>query len=148
MYKDKDKQREANAERQRRYKARHKGVTSEGVTDKALPKHEVEFIEKVSEIFDVPTGLKRGKFIDEQGNAHVPDQEYTRLLAADKPKAGPKPDMFAGYQPSHGAVCVDVTKERTTQGNKPSVTASTTPSSSDTKCISSGPSLPHHVEPA
>ncbi len=37
MYKDKDKQREANAERQRRYKARHKGVTSEGVTDKALP---------------------------------------------------------------------------------------------------------------
>ena len=41
MYKDKDKQREANAERQRRYKAKHKalpkGVTSEGVTDKALP---------------------------------------------------------------------------------------------------------------
>ena len=37
MYKDKDKQREANAERQRRYKARHKGVTSEGVTNKALP---------------------------------------------------------------------------------------------------------------
>ena len=38
MYKDKDKQREANAERQRRYKAKHKGVTSAGVTDKALPK--------------------------------------------------------------------------------------------------------------
>ena len=37
MYKDKDKQREASRERQRRYKARHKGVTSEGVTDKALP---------------------------------------------------------------------------------------------------------------
>ena len=37
MYKDKDKQREANRERQRRYKAKHKGVTSEGVTDKALP---------------------------------------------------------------------------------------------------------------
>ena len=32
MYKDPDKQREANAERQRRYKAKHKGVTSEGVT--------------------------------------------------------------------------------------------------------------------
>ncbi len=31
-YKDKEKQREANRERQRRYKARHKGVTSEGVT--------------------------------------------------------------------------------------------------------------------
>ena len=36
MYKDKNKQREANRERQRRYKAKHKGVTSEGVTDKAL----------------------------------------------------------------------------------------------------------------
>ncbi len=36
MYKDPDKQREANAERQRRYKARQKGVTSEGVTAKAL----------------------------------------------------------------------------------------------------------------
>lgn len=37
MYKDKDKQKEANRERQRRYKARQKGVTSEGVTEKALP---------------------------------------------------------------------------------------------------------------
>ena len=40
MYKDKDKQRSAAAERQRRYrenrKALLKGVTSEGVTDKAL----------------------------------------------------------------------------------------------------------------
>jgi len=40
-YKDKDRQREANAERQRRYKAKHKalpkGVTSEGVTIGALP---------------------------------------------------------------------------------------------------------------
>ena len=37
MYKDKDKQREANAERQRRYKAKQKALLSEGVTDKALP---------------------------------------------------------------------------------------------------------------
>ena len=40
-YKDKEKQREANRERQRRYKesqkALLKGVTSEGVTEKALP---------------------------------------------------------------------------------------------------------------
>lgn len=36
MYKDKDKQREANRERQRRYKAKHKGVTSEGVTDESI----------------------------------------------------------------------------------------------------------------
>lgn len=42
MYKDKDKQREAQRERTRRYRAKQKalpkGVTSEGVTDKALPK--------------------------------------------------------------------------------------------------------------
>ena len=37
MYKDKDKQREANRERQRRYKDRQKALLSEGVTDKALP---------------------------------------------------------------------------------------------------------------
>ncbi len=36
-YKDKIKQREASRERQRRYKAKQKGVTSEGVTEKALP---------------------------------------------------------------------------------------------------------------
>ena len=37
MYKNKDKQREANAERQRRYKAKQKALLSEGVTGKALP---------------------------------------------------------------------------------------------------------------
>ncbi len=39
MYKDKDRQREANAERQRRYKAKKKACCSEGVTggDEALP---------------------------------------------------------------------------------------------------------------
>ena len=37
MYKDKARQREANAERQRRYKAKQKALLSEGVTDKALP---------------------------------------------------------------------------------------------------------------
>ena len=37
MYKDKDKQKEANRDRQRRYKARQKALLSEGVTDKALP---------------------------------------------------------------------------------------------------------------
>ena len=63
MYKDKVKQREANAERQRRYKAKQKALPEQGVTGKALPDYETEFIEKVSEIFDVPTGLKRGKDI-------------------------------------------------------------------------------------
>ena len=36
MYKDKDKQREANAERQRRYRERQKGVTSEGVMQEGV----------------------------------------------------------------------------------------------------------------
>ena len=36
MYKDKDKQRGANAERQRRYKAKQKALLNQGVTDKAL----------------------------------------------------------------------------------------------------------------
>ena len=64
MYKDPDKQREANRERQRRYKARQKalpkqGVTSEGVTIK-LPEHspnEVAVFER-----DMLTA-KRGKDI-------------------------------------------------------------------------------------
>jgi len=40
MYKDKNKQREANRERQRRYKAKQKALLSEGVTGKALPQFE------------------------------------------------------------------------------------------------------------
>ena len=39
MYKDKESQREADRERQRRYRASRKGVTSEGVTtDNVTPK--------------------------------------------------------------------------------------------------------------
>ncbi len=75
MYKDKDRQREANRDRQRRYKAKHKGVTSEGVTtksvtgiDKALLivrdelKQEDELIDRVvkSDVLNIP---KRGKDI-------------------------------------------------------------------------------------
>jgi len=37
MYKDEDKRKEAGKERQRRYRNKAKGVTIEGVTDKALP---------------------------------------------------------------------------------------------------------------
>ena len=49
MYKDKSKQREANAERQRRYKARQKGVTSEGVTCKALPIDKTPYAELIGD---------------------------------------------------------------------------------------------------
>ena len=61
MYKDKSKQREANAERQRRYKARQKGVTSEGVTCKALPIDKTPYAELIGDkICNIP---KRGKDI-------------------------------------------------------------------------------------
>ncbi len=43
-YKDINKQREASRERQRRYKAKQKGVTSEGVTEKALLKSHTDEI--------------------------------------------------------------------------------------------------------
>ena len=50
MYKDKDKQREANRERQRRYKARQKALPEEGVTDKALPNSEPKTIEEAHRV--------------------------------------------------------------------------------------------------
>ena len=94
MYKDKEKQRLANKERQRRYKARHKGVTSEGVTQgvtamiEDVRKNGGEYTFKTvkGEIQDVHhTKGKRSKYIDAQGNANVPDAEFTRLLS----NAGP-----------------------------------------------------------
>ena len=61
MYKDKDRQREANRERQRRYKAKQKalpeGVTSEGVTGQGV------------------TGIVAG----------YPDPVFTQLLAKADP---------------------------------------------------------------
>ncbi len=50
MYKDKDKQREANAERQRRYKAKQKALLSEGVTDEALLKQGVTITKAESHV--------------------------------------------------------------------------------------------------
>lgn len=67
MYKDLTKQREANRERQRRYKAKQKALLSEGVTDKALPDGTMS-IETLA-MMDVGCGnkldhgLKRGKDI-------------------------------------------------------------------------------------
>ena len=64
MYKDPDKQREANRERQRRYKAKQKALLSEGVTDESItfvtPEGKsVTFIEGE----DDPNESKRGKDI-------------------------------------------------------------------------------------
>ena len=62
MYKDKDKQREAGKERQRRYKARHKGVTDKALPDgtmsiETLAKMDAGCSDKLTH------GLKRGKDI-------------------------------------------------------------------------------------
>ena len=78
MYKDKAKQREANRQASKRYRhggpGRAKGMT-QGMTNEGIviPDH------------PVPVIPKRGKFIDDQGNAHVPDQDFTKLMA----QAGP-----------------------------------------------------------
>ena len=59
MYKDKDRQREANAERQRRYKAKQKALLSEGVTESVT-------LEKADRIPNVHLSItipKRGKDI-------------------------------------------------------------------------------------
>ena len=67
MYKDKAKQKEANAERQRRYKARLKALPEQGVTGKALPDGTMS-IETLAMVDagcgnKLDHGLKRGKDI-------------------------------------------------------------------------------------
>ncbi len=61
MYKDKAKQREAGKERTRRYRNKHKGVTNEGVTDKALPDGYIGAVPCAPPILE--PNLKRGKDI-------------------------------------------------------------------------------------
>lgn len=76
MYKDKNKQREANkqAKARQRHKASIKTIVEDfvGMTNQGMTRGE-------------PVIPKRGKYIDDQGNAHVPDQDFTRLIA----QAGP-----------------------------------------------------------
>ncbi len=114
MYKDKDKQREANAERQRRYRRGPgrrsalqgvtKGVTSEGVTDKSVTgidkallmvrdelKQEGEFIEELvkSDVLNVkPERTAQGNIrVSKPGDAdYVPQCETTRAFIEDRPK--------------------------------------------------------------
>ena len=73
-YKDKDKQREANKERQRRYKSKQKallkGVTSEGVTGKALLHGCLEVVDECSGEIEVNLELCRtcGELLPELEN--------------------------------------------------------------------------------
>lgn len=79
MYKDEDKQREANRERQRRYKAKHKGVTSEGVTGKAL-------LGDCPSMADIKSSLcPDGIIFDDNNDVHVEDQAFTKLMAQARP---------------------------------------------------------------
>ena len=89
MYKDKDRQREANRERQRRYKARHKGVTSEGVTNKALPDGTMDI--KTLAMMDAGCGDKLSHGLEQMilkpGDAgYLPQCETTRAFIKDRPK--------------------------------------------------------------
>ena len=90
MYKDKDKQRETQRERQRRYRRdANLRRDKQGVTERMGVNLETLGIAAVPNshgghklVAPVP---KRGKLIDEQGNARVPDAEFTRLMAQAKP---------------------------------------------------------------
>ncbi len=62
-YKDKDRQRAANTERQRRYKAKQKALLSEGVTNKALPREIHNFPNCNETLTGTMTLPKRGKDI-------------------------------------------------------------------------------------
>lgn len=77
MYKDKEKQKEANKERQRRYrrdkKGVTKGVTSEGVTSKALPSECVEYASK--DLQEFPQGQGIAGPIELPANFGQPDCE-------------------------------------------------------------------------
>lgn len=95
MYKDKDKQRETDRERQRRDK---KGVTVKGVTgiDKALicvrdeMKQEAEMIERVrdSGVLNISKRTERGNIrVFKPGDAdYVPQCETTRAFIDGRPK--------------------------------------------------------------
>ena len=62
-YKDKDKQRETNAERQRRYKAKQKALLSEGVTEDITESVTLEEADRIPNVHLSITGPKRGKDI-------------------------------------------------------------------------------------
>lgn len=75
MYKDIEKQKEAAKERQRRYREKQKGVTLEGVTDKAL-----QGVTQPEQAIAIPEGLPEilhSRYMREAGYRQVID----RLIA-------------------------------------------------------------------
>ena len=86
MYKDKDKQREANAERQRRYKAKQKALLNKGVTQ---------------DINEIPKGVTKPRLIP--GSPSLPSlglQEHCRkVYAVNFPKRGKDIKCFADLPP-------------------------------------------------
>ena len=102
MYKDKNKQRESNRERQRRYKAKHKGVTSEGVTGKALLAGNMS-IETLA-MMDagcgdkLTHGLKRGKDIKVFADLSLFVQKTINSLSDDEQEHAKRTAIAINYQ--------------------------------------------------
>jgi hypothetical protein len=116
MYKDKDKQREANAERQRRYKAKQKALLSEGVTDKALPddivKSYCEFVESILPkrgkdikcFADLPPDVQEA--MTEGGLTNVTDQD-SRQIEKDMVAIGLRPVTGKPGDADYNGICTD-----------------------------------------
>ena len=99
MYKDKDKQREANRKAQARFKAKTKGITNappSGITGQGIT--EEEFIEQVAEIFDVPTGLKRGKDIKCFADLSPDVQETINMVSENEHEHKVRTAIAINYQ--------------------------------------------------
>ena len=89
MYKDKDKQRESGRERVRRYRDKQKGVTSEGVTCKALPIDKTPYAELIGDkICVIPERTAQGNIrVSKPGDPdYVPQCETTRAFIEGRPK--------------------------------------------------------------
>ena len=76
MYKDKDKQREANKERQRRYKAKQKALLNQGVTQQGVTADDDESLRQ-------PSLLKQ--VVVKSSNGTSTDLEKCRCCGADLP---------------------------------------------------------------
>lgn len=96
MFKDKDRQREANRQAQAKFKAKAKGITKQGITSKGIT--EQKFIEEVSGIFDVPTGLKRGKDIKCFEDLPPDVQQTIRILSESNEEFQRRTGIAIRYQ--------------------------------------------------
>ena len=106
MYKDKDKQREANRKAQAKFKAKSKGITEQGVTEQGIT--EQEFIKEAAKIFDVPERTAQGNIrvskpgdIDYEPQGVTTQDGYYQKVnqVAKSPKRGKDIKCFADLPP-------------------------------------------------